>query len=78
MFVVDTNVLIYGAEKSCNEHAHCRDRINGWRGQAESWFLTWGIVYEFVRVTTHPRVFVRPWGSKTHGVSSMLCWHLLR
>jgi hypothetical protein len=25
--------------------------------------VTWSIVYEFLRVTTHPRVFRRPWTS---------------
>lgn len=24
------------------------------------WYLTWSIVYEFMRVTTHPRVFRKP------------------
>jgi predicted nucleic acid-binding protein len=27
----------------------------------DAWFLTWGIVYEFLRVVTHPRVTQRPW-----------------
>lgn len=25
------------------------------------WYLTWGVVYEFLRVTTHTRVFAEPW-----------------
>ncbi|MGD8817726.1 MAG: PIN domain-containing protein, partial [Acidobacteriota bacterium] len=31
------------------------------RAQPAAWYLTWGIVYEFLRVSTHPRVFERPW-----------------
>ena len=27
-------------------------------------FLTWNICYEFLRATTHPRVFNNPWTSK--------------
>ena len=26
--------------------------------------MTWSILYEFLRVTTHPRVFRRPWSAK--------------
>lgn len=60
MFVVDTNVLIYAAlpESSCYEI--CRRRIAEWRGQSMAWYLTWGIVYEFLRVSTHPRIFRKP------------------
>ena len=29
--------------------------------QSSPWFLTWNICYEFLRVSTHPHVFVRPW-----------------
>lgn len=25
------------------------------------WYLTWGICYEFLRVSTHPKVFRKPW-----------------
>jgi toxin-antitoxin system PIN domain toxin len=61
MFVVDTNVLLYAAEKNFAEHARCRDLLLSWRAQAAPWYLTWGILYEFVRVATHPRVFRKPW-----------------
>ena len=61
MFVVDTNVLLYAAERNFAEHVVCRERLEGWRAGPESWFLTWKILYEFVRVTTHPAIFARPW-----------------
>lgn len=63
MFVVDTNVLIYAADADAAEHQRCRESLEQWRGQATPWYLTWGIVYEFLRVTTHPRVFPKPWSS---------------
>lgn len=34
------------------------------REEAAPVFLTWGICYEFLRVSTHPRVFVKPWSSR--------------
>lgn len=61
MFVVDTNVLLYAADEASEFHSSCRERLEEWRRQASPWFLTWGICYEFLRVSTHPRVFRTPW-----------------
>jgi hypothetical protein len=61
MFVVDTNILIYAADSRAREQANCRALLEQWRSRPEAWYLTWGIVYEFLRVTTHPRVFRHPW-----------------
>ncbi len=61
MFVVDTNVLVYAADRASPVHAVCRGRLEEWRRQAAVWYLTWGIVYEFLRVITHPRVLRNPW-----------------
>lgn len=60
MFVVDTNVLIYGADADSPDHARCRKLLERWRAQSAPWYVTWGIVYEFLRVATHPRVLNRP------------------
>jgi hypothetical protein len=61
MFVVDTNVLIYAAERSFSEHVQCRATLDDWRRSNTAWFLCWNVLYEFVRVVTHPRVFRHPW-----------------
>lgn len=61
MFVVDTNILVYAADEDSPFHAACRSRLEEWRRQPSPWFSTWGIVYEFLRVITHPRVFRNPW-----------------
>lgn len=63
MFVVDTNVLIYAADQDSEFHAACRKHLEDWRRQPAPWFLTWGICYEFLRVSTHPRVFRNPWSA---------------
>ncbi len=60
MFVVDTNILLYAADKNAAEHNLCRKLLLSWRSQAFPWYLTYGIVYEFLRVSTHPRVFRKP------------------
>ncbi len=59
-FVVDTNVLVYAANRDCAEHAAARSALEGWLAGSTPWALTWGIVYEFFRIVTHPKVFRRP------------------
>lgn len=61
MFVVDTNILIYAADEDSPAHTPCRDKLEFWRNQQSVWYVTWGILYEFLRVTTHPRVLKTPW-----------------
>ena len=60
MFVVDTNILIYAANMDAPESDRCIRLVERWRAQATPWYLTWGIAYEFLRVTTHPRVLPHP------------------
>jgi hypothetical protein len=61
VLVVDTNVLVYAADADSPFHAACRDWLERQRGRADAWYTTWAILYEFLRVTTHPRVMRRPW-----------------
>ena len=61
MFVVDTNVLIYAADQESPYHLRCRHLLESWRSQPSAWYVTWPILYEFLRVSTHPRVFRAPW-----------------
>ncbi|NQV81757.1 MAG: PIN domain-containing protein [Alphaproteobacteria bacterium] len=61
MFVVDTNILIYAADRDSSHHVPCLRLLElSCRGPTP-WYLTWGICYEFLRVVTHPRVFRKPW-----------------
>lgn len=60
MFVVDTNILIYAADRDAPEHDKCRKLLKAWRAQAGPWYVSWSIVYEFLRVTTHPNVLRKP------------------
>lgn len=64
MFVVDTNILVYAADEASAGHAACRAFLQRTRAAPSAWFLTWGIVYEFLRVVTHPRVMRRPWATE--------------
>ena len=63
MLVVDTNILIYAADADSPFHAACRAWLERQRARPDAWFTTWAILYEFLRVATHPRVMRRPWSA---------------
>ncbi len=61
MLVFDTNVLIHAADERSTLGEACRSRLDAARRDSAPAFLTWSVCYEFLRVTTHPRVFRSPW-----------------
>jgi toxin-antitoxin system PIN domain toxin len=63
VLVVDTNVLVYAANASSPFHPACRQALEGWRRGPGAWYATWAILYEFLRVTTHPRVLSPAWSA---------------
>jgi toxin-antitoxin system PIN domain toxin len=60
VFVVDTNLLLYAVNPDADDHPRAVAMVEEWRAGDRSWFLTWGIIYEFIRISTHSRVFPRP------------------
>ncbi len=60
MIVVDTNVLLYAVNADAKEHKKCRELLLGLCRGNSIWYLSWGIVYEFLRVSTHPKVLSKP------------------
>lgn len=60
MFVLDTNLLLYAVNRDAPDHERARALLEEYRQGERPWFLTWGIVYEFLRVGTHPRIFPEP------------------
>ena len=61
MIGVDTNVLVYAADAFTTEHQRCRDLLSGTSGELLG--LPWSVVYEFLRVITHPRYPIAPWST---------------
>jgi toxin-antitoxin system PIN domain toxin len=59
-FLVDTNILAYAVNRDGEEHGAAMRALEGWLSDAIPWAVTWSIVYEFLRVVTHPRIFRRP------------------
>lgn len=60
MFVVDTNILLYAVNPDADEHTQASAQLETWRRSDRRWYVTWSIVYEFLRVSTHPKVFGQP------------------
>lgn len=65
MLLVDTNVLVDAANTDSELHGPCHAWLEAQRSQAAAWYTTWPVLYEFLRVTTHPRVMRKPWSVRT-------------
>jgi toxin-antitoxin system PIN domain toxin len=61
VLAVDTNVLVYAADVHSQFHPACREWLDRQRKRASAWYVSWPIVYEFLRVVTHPRIMRQPW-----------------
>jgi uncharacterized protein len=60
LFAVDTNILLSAAIAEFPEHKKARALLQKWIRKEESWVVTWTILYEFLRVSTHAAVFEKP------------------
>jgi uncharacterized protein len=58
--VIDTNILLYAVNQACPEHRDCRRFLLEIVEAGDSCFLPENVIYEFLRVVTHPRVFPKP------------------
>jgi len=63
VFFVDTNILVYAADEDSDFHDRCHALLEQWRRQPSAWYISWDVLYEFLRVATHPRVFRAPWST---------------
>jgi toxin-antitoxin system PIN domain toxin len=60
VIAIDTNVLVYARRAESVHHAAARALIAKFAEGTTPWGLPWPVVYEFVRVVTHTRVFDPP------------------
>ncbi|MFA6562037.1 MAG: TA system VapC family ribonuclease toxin [Verrucomicrobiia bacterium] len=58
--VIDTNILLYAVNRDAPEHEAARQFLLRAGSSAEQWYFTDGILYEFLRVATHQKVFAEP------------------
>lgn len=60
MILLDVNVLVYSHREDMAEHADFAAWLTGLAEGTEPFALCAGSVAGFVRVVTHPRIFVNP------------------
>jgi toxin-antitoxin system PIN domain toxin len=65
VLLVDTNILVYAADIDSNFHAPCNQWLERQQRRLGAWYITWPIIYEFLRVTTHPRIKRQPFSLST-------------
>ena len=58
-----TPTPVYAADADSDWHAKSRGWLEERRRRPDAWYVTWPILYEFLRVTTHPRVMRKPWSA---------------
>lgn len=58
--VIDTNILLYAANEDAPRHQGAINFLSDKLATSDAWYLTEGIVYEFLRVSTQARVFPKP------------------
>jgi toxin-antitoxin system PIN domain toxin len=58
--VIDTNILLYAANTDAEQYKSAREFLYAAARSTDRWYFTEGILYEFLRVSTHPKVFERP------------------
>lgn len=59
--MVDANVLAMAADRGDRGHEACRSQLEVWRTQSTPWYLTWPILFDFLRLVTHPGIYRHPW-----------------
>lgn len=60
MFAVDTNLLIYAHFELYPQHDKARGFCEQLLSSTEDWCFAWQVVYEYVRITTHPSIHKTP------------------
>jgi toxin-antitoxin system PIN domain toxin len=60
MQLVDVNVLVYAHREDTPDHARFRSWLESWLSSESAFGMSDLVLSGFVRIVTHPRVFVRP------------------
>ena len=60
MFAVDTNILVYAHFDQYPQHEKARAFCDHLLASQEEWCLGWQVIYEYVRITTHPAIHKEP------------------
>ena len=64
MRLVDANVLIYAVNEASTHHAAARGWLDRALSGEETVGFAWSVLLAFLRLTTHPSVFARPFDAE--------------
>ena len=73
MIAVDTNILVYATQASVPWHAASAAVIRSLSEGTERWGIPWPCIYEFLSVTTNPRIY-RPAAGLAHALRHVEAW----
>lgn len=59
---IDTNILLYAHFDDYPEYKLVRPWLTEFLENCEIFFLSWQVVYEYVRIVTHPKILRKPLG----------------
>jgi len=59
-YSIDTNVLLCASNKDCPEHEKALDFLKRCMANRETFYICWLVAMSYLRIATHPSVFVRP------------------
>lgn len=54
---IDTNIFVYATYPKFKEHAKAIPFLKQCLEEKDLWYTSWGIIYEYLRVVTHPYLF---------------------
>ncbi|MBI2336333.1 MAG: PIN domain-containing protein [Deltaproteobacteria bacterium] len=54
---IDTNLFVYATYSSFPEHSKAKDFLKNCLQENDLWYFSWGVIYEYLRVVTHPQLF---------------------
>ncbi|MBI4230840.1 MAG: PIN domain-containing protein [Planctomycetes bacterium] len=73
MIAVDTNILVYAHREDARWH-RAADRVVAALAEGKSpWAIPWPCLWEFVAITTHPRIYDPPTPLKD-ALTQIRCW----
>jgi toxin-antitoxin system PIN domain toxin len=64
VLLIDTNIFLHSANTASPQHAKAQAFLQNLLRARTPWATTWPILYEFLRVSTHARVFPKPLKAK--------------
>ena len=55
---IDTNLFVYASYRRYPQHEKAKTFLKGCTEGVDRYYLSWGVAYEYLRLVTHPKLFV--------------------